>query len=327
MLNLKFVNTMLQYIIILLDETSTSYCYYENSKKEKKLIDLEDLKMGILFGMKENLMIQFVYPEYELPQEYVDVIESIDHSKIIPSTAENVSLKNEADVIVFHNWADLQSLDAKSCKCCVLRTRKNELFEKYKLLKKATLNVYRFNLVITDIDTFSEEDFERYKQILKFLSDHLEQMYVSGKFVQMSCVTDRMMLSQMNNCNAGISNITLAPNGKFYICPAFYSENEDENVGDIKYGLDIKNKRLYQFDYAPICRHCDAYQCKRCVWMNRRTTLEVNTPSHEQCVVSHLERNSSRELLINIRKKGVFMPEENISEIDYLDPFDIRELL
>ena len=77
--------------------------------------------------------------------------------------------------------------------------------------------------------------------------------------------------------------------------------------------------------YAPICRNCDAYQCKRCVWLNRKTTYELNTPSHEQCVVSHLERNESRELLANIRKNGIFLPDKEIKEISYLDPFDVRK--
>ena len=53
-------------------------------------------------------------------------------------------------------------------------------------------------------------------------------------------------------------------------------------------------------------------------------TLEVNTPSHEQCIVAHTERNVSRNLLQNIRKQGVFMPEVEIKEIAYLDPFDFR---
>ncbi|MCD7721117.1 MAG: hypothetical protein LUI09_02695 [Prevotellaceae bacterium] len=53
--------------------------------------------------------------------------------------------------------------------------------------------------------------------------------------------------------------------------------------------------------------------------------MEVNTPSHEQCVVAHLERNASRELLANIRKHGAFMPEKEIKKIDYLDPFDVRK--
>ena len=55
-------------------------------------------------------------------------------------------------------------------------------------------------------------------------------------------------------------------------------------------------------------------------------TLEVNTPSHEQCVLAHMERNASRELLQNIRKHGTFLPEQKeIKEIDYLDPFDKKD--
>ncbi len=76
---------MLQYLIILLDDTSVSYCHYENRRTERRLIDIEDLKAGILFAMKENLNIQFVYPDYDIPQEYKDLIESIDHTKIMPA--------------------------------------------------------------------------------------------------------------------------------------------------------------------------------------------------------------------------------------------------
>ena len=72
---------MLQYLIILLDDTSTSFCYY-NNKSKSKLISLEDLKVGIMYAMKENLMIQFVYPNYELPEIYKDVINSTHHNII-----------------------------------------------------------------------------------------------------------------------------------------------------------------------------------------------------------------------------------------------------
>lgn len=52
-------------------------------------------------------------------------------------------------------------------------------------------------------------------------------------------------------------------------------------------------------------------------------TLEVNTPSHEQCVMAHLERNAARNLLASIRSKGTFLPDKpEIKEIDYLDPFE-----
>ena len=260
-------------------------------------------------------MIQFVYPDYELPTEYAPVIESIDHSKIKPA-------KGGADV-----WVTESIKDIKADVPVVWRTDKQSLFDSdADIIIKALENVPRLNVVLTDVETFTEEEFEKYSSLLEKLSKAIEQMYVDGKSPQLNLLTDRMMLSKMNNCGAGDTNITLAPNGKFYVCPAFYYEDETDCVGDLEHGLDIKNKQLYKLEYAPICRHCDAYQCKRCVWLNRKTTLEVNTPSHEQCVVAHLERNASRELMNNIRKHGSFLPEqEEIKEIDYLDPFDKRD--
>jgi len=316
---------MLQYLIILLDDTSTSYCHYENSRTEQKLIPLDVLKAGIRFGMMENLMIQFVYPNYELTKEFKEAIESIDHSKIISSLCEDDEITNEADVIVYHDWTGMLYGTTLEDKCVVLRTSKADLFERYMLLKDVISKVSRLNIVIKDVEKFRDEDFDRYKQVLNALSEHIEKLYVNGKSPQLNLLTDRMMLKSMNNCGAGDSNITLAPNGKFYVCPAFYLENEKESIGDLENGLNIKNKQLYRLDHAPICSHCDAFQCKRCIWLNRKTTLEVNTPSHEQCVVSHLERNASRELLSNIRKHGTFLPEQDeIKDIDYLDPFDKR---
>lgn len=307
---------MLQYLIILLDDTSTSFCHYENTKTERRLIPIETLKQGIRFGMMENLMIQFVYPDYELSTEYAEVIESIDHSKIKP-------MATDADVLVLNEW--VLPTDAGDIPI-VLRTSKVELFARYRELEEVLKKCQRLNVVITDVETFTEEDFNTYKDVLTDLAETLKTLYVGGKTPQLNLLTDRMMLKEMNNCGAGDTTITLALNGKFYVCPAFYYEDEADSIGDLEHGLYIKNKQLYKLEYAPICRKCDAYQCKRCVWLNRKTTLEVNTPGHEQCVVAHLERNVSRELMNDIRKHGTFLPEnEEIKEIDYLDPFDKKE--
>ena len=326
---------MLQYLIIQLDDTATSYCHYENGKTEQRLIAPDDLKAGILFAMKENLMIQFVYPDYELPQEYKDIIDSIDHSDIVSSSCEDTNLREKADVVVFNGWEMIGRYVLRDDMVCVLRTTKTELLEKYQSLFPVLAAVTRLNVVITDMDTFVEEDFEAYGKVLASLSEEIEKLYVAGRSPQCNLLTDRMMLDKMNNCNAGWENVTLTPDGRVYVCPAFYLAGDEEEfglgkakyaVGDLQSGLDIRNPQLYRLDHAPLCRNCDAYQCRRCVWLNRKTTLEVNTPSHEQCVVAHLERNASRELLANIRRHGTFLPEKNeIKEIDYLDPFDVRE--
>lgn len=59
---------MIQYLVILLDDTSVSFCHYQTDKKERNLMPFETLKAGIVYAMKENLNIQFVYPNYSLPR-------------------------------------------------------------------------------------------------------------------------------------------------------------------------------------------------------------------------------------------------------------------
>ena len=312
---------MIQYIVILLDDTSTSFCHYTNEKADRRLIPLQTLKDGICYAMKENLNIQFVYPNYKLPKEYLAAIDSIDHTDIYPA-----EMSDNADVVVFDSLIAAKDYVFKEEVAYLIRTDKVSLFNEYKIIGEILDKVTRLNVVITDIETFTEDDFMAYKSLLSNLAERVEQIYVSGKSPQLNLLTDRIMLEKMNNCGAGDTSVTLAPDGKFYVCPAFYLSADGYTIGDMVNGLEIKNSQLYRLDHAPLCRRCDAWQCKRCIWMNRKTTLEVNTPSHEQCVVAHLERNASRKLLIDIRKHGKFMSgSEDIKQIDYLDPFDVKE--
>ena len=309
---------MLQYLVILLDDTSTSYCHYCVNKKERRLIPLSNLRQGIRFGMVENLMIQLVYPDYKLPQDYLDAIDTIDHSNIKPQAVKDA----ETDVVVLDDWNyDCHQLNGA---VVLLRTIWERFSVNYPQLKELLAVVQRLNVVITDVERMNDSAREQYKKALEDLSGQVERLYMDGKTPQFNLLTDRMMLAAMNNCNAGDTTITLAPNGRFYVCPAFYYDDENDCVGDLNTGLDIKNRQFYRLDHAPICRRCDAWQCKRCVWLNRKTTLEVNTPGREQCVAAHLERNASRELMNSLRSKGTLLPDkEEIKEITYLDPFEV----
>lgn len=318
---------MLQYLVILLDNTSISYCHYENQCLERYLMPLDVLHEAIVFGMKENLMIQFVYPDYELPQEYKDEIESIDNSKIVPYTL----VEKGADVVVFNDISSLKSQDEIHSQSVVLRVPKNQLFEHTNDIDTIMGKVLRLNLVITDIESFNDDDLSNYKNILADWSKTLFALYAKGKQPQFNLLTDRMMLESMNDCRAGDNSLTLAPDGNFYVCPAFYHVDENENyglgkskfnVGSIKDGLNIKNPQLYKLEFAPICRECDAFHCKRCVWLNRKLTCEVNTPGKQQCIIAHIERNASRNLLARLQTEINLMSSKSIKEIDYLDPFE-----
>lgn len=313
---------MLKYLVIQLADDSVSYCHYENSSKSEQFISVENLKAAIHFGMVENLNIQFVYPKRALPDGYAEIIETIDHTKIMPLSTPNVE---SANIVVCNSIAEIENSKLHKEQIVILRISSKEINEVARIYDIAKDKCVRLNIVITDIDKFSNAEFEEYRSILAQLGDKVQADIIEGNNMQLNLLTDRLVLKAMNNCNAGDEVITLMPNGRFYPCAGFYYDNPDEDFGDLTRGVQIKNRQLFKLGYAPICRHCDAYHCRRCAWFNRKTTLEVNTPSHEQCVVAHLERNESGRILADIRKKYDFAPEIHIPEIDYLDPFVKRK--
>jgi len=311
----------MQYLVILLDDTSVAYCHANNPLTERNLIPLDTLRKAILYGMKENLMIQYVYPNYELPKEYNEVIESIDHVKIgrDVQVITEVPKKVKSDNLV-------------------LRLTIAEFIAKQYDIAALLPQVKRLNICLTDIENYSDDIQKEYKAALATLNKVLINLYKEQKQPQLNILTDRLQLIEMHNCKAGIGNITVAPNGKFYLCPAFYydekmgisncmnhvTKDASRSVGDLDNGLQIPNKQLLQLDHAPLCRICDAYHCNRCIWLNQKLTWDNNTPSHQQCVLAHLERNATRDLQQALIQEG-FAIQKEIKKISYLDPFDVKE--
>ena len=303
---------MMQYLVILLDDTSVSYCHCDNPYTERRLIGLDALSAGICYAMKENLMIQFVYPDYELPKEYLEAIDSIDHHDIVP-------WPQRGDVVVIES--SKLNIENMSDRVVMLRMKKDALFESGDGVASLLRQAGRINVVITNVESFTDEEVERYSLLLDEWAVVLREEWGKGRRPQLNLLTDRIMLKEPNHCDAGVENITLAPNGRFYLCPAFYYSDAADSVDP----QSIKNPQLLCLDHAPLCRRCDAWHCRRCVWLNRKSTHEMNTPSHEQCIVAHTERNAARRLLASLREEGEFFPGVEITEINYLDPFEVMQ--
>ena len=165
---------MLQYLVILLDDTSTSFCHYEVTPGQRRLINLENLRKGIRLAMMQGLKIQFVYPDYEIPEEWKREIETVGHCKIMPASLAD----NNANVVVADNWDFEYAI--KLQKPTTIRVRKDRLFEDYMRILPLMKAVPNLNVVILDIDTFDDKDYETYKSVLSSLSVELKNMYIVG---------------------------------------------------------------------------------------------------------------------------------------------------
>lgn len=303
---------MLKYLVVLMDDTCPSFCHYENNRTQKNLIPLDTLKKVLRWSMIENLSVQFVLPDYELPAEYGEVMKTVSYKTIASSLC-----KGMADVVVL----DGVPVQVSKEQIYLLRISRKEFANKVKEIGKLICSSKRLNVAFTDVESFTDADIESHQKALEELEAIVSEAIKGGAQVQTNLLTDRLVLDTMSNCNAGWESITVAPDGRFYVCPAYYI-NGLGNIGDVDKGVEIENPQLYRLDHAPLCRKCDAYQCKRCIYLNQKLTMEVGVPSRQQCVMSHIERNASLKLVKDLEASGCKVESKEINEIGYLDPLE-----
>lgn len=309
---------MLKYLIVLLGDDCPSFCHYPARTIGHEIMPLSVLQQTVRYAMMENLQVQFLVPDQPLSAAYVETMSQVDFSMYARK-----GMHAEADVEIVDGMPD----DGETWNphgVYILRIKGQALFDQPFRVLDIAHRVGRLNVVLTDVDRFGEEELVKYEATLHALGNAVVSDYRDGHWTlpELNLLTDRMALRQMNNCDAGLSSITVAPDGCFYLCPAFYYDGQPA-VGSTDEGVAIPNRQLLQLDHAPICRLCDAYQCRRCVWLNHRTTRELNTPGYEQCVVAHLERNASRRIQLELTKELGLGEADVIPTLPYLDPFDI----
>lgn len=275
-------------VIVLTATDATPFCISSIHPKESMLISLPDIQKIVREAELRGWDLQFVYPPYQLPAEYVSVIDSVPHKAITPVIS---SIKGDA--VVINGWGEISKCK-QHAPIYILRTRLVDFYNNISDIEKVLNLSDRLEIVFLDDPSFSENEEESYRGALRKLTSIVLKCWSEPHRVQVNLITDRLHLHKMVNCNAGAQSVTLAPNGRYYICPSFYYTNENDSCGDLEHGLNIKNPLLYKLDHSPLCISCKAYHCNRCVYLNKQKTLEVNIPSFEQCKKAELELEASK---------------------------------
>ena len=260
-------------------------------------------------------MFQFVLPIETLPDEYYEIMDEVEGVYYTPITNPEFKVQGCVKLELDKNNPSTKKiiLFPLSLKASFDNSEDN--------VKKLIKSGYQISIILKDIETASASDLERYSEFLKNMVSFLTNFDFSHEESPLNIITDRIHLRTMNNCDAGVSSITFAPDCKFYLCPAFYYDGDSPLDVDND-GLIIPNHHLLKIGNAPICSHCDAFQCHRCIYLNKKGTREVNTPTRNQCLIAHLERNASRLLASNLKWID---GEERIPKLSYLDPFELLQ--
>jgi CXXX repeat peptide maturase len=229
-------------------------------------------------------------------------------------------------VVGREDYGRLQDIEEGSRCTLNLRLERDCLPVLATLVGTALVRCARVNVMLLNLELYDEEDLVEYRGQLQMLAEFMEERYRQRDAVECNILSEGLSMQTTRDCGAGVTHLTIAPDGMFYVCPGFFYDGLGKPCGDVRSGARIPNVRLYSRDHAPLCRSCAVVHCPRCVYLNKKTTAEVNTPSQSQCVAAHLEREISARLSERVRAGGRRAGPAPV-RLDYtvLDPFLRRQ--
>jgi CXXX repeat peptide maturase len=319
-------NSNLESVIIITGSDAPSFCHYHNDKGITAMMPVVVLEKSIAFCESNHLTATILYGR-TLPDKHRLLLNDFPHIRMVPfDRMDSCDMNYESDIVIIDYNGDLSAFENmevhRPCNV-ILKMNLEEAKDLPRIVYQYHKIFKRLNVVFKDIPHATEETLNRFRLDIQPLKEVMYSLFIPGRLFEFNMVTDRMALSGINSCGAGIKHVTVAPDGRFYICPAFYYHNENESAGTLDDGITIANRQLLTIEYSPICKLCDCYQCKRCVYLNKKLTRELNTPSHQQCVLSHHERNLSGVLLQKLQDKGYPTNIKSIPPVYHLDPLEL----
>lgn len=308
-------------LYFLLDDNFVTFCHYNNYDKStntNNYMTLETIENGLKYSRQNFMSPVFIHGDKRyLNTNFSKIFDeySIQHIVPIYLRSEAVYLQNVLYVID-HSTIKLCNEKLDNCIYNIYQYNIEELSNDIVyLLDYAD----RINVNVLDVDSnFNEKIYlDQLLEIKKYLVD----LYMKQGIVkEINILTDILLGKEWSNCKAGERSFTYAPNGKFYVCPGFYFEdNETASNIIVKEFLKSRTSKLYRREFHPICQECDAKQCRICVYHNQKATGEVNVSPSYLCRKSHIERTVSLELGKDLLQAGYDLDLE-FGYLDYKDP-------
>lgn len=276
-------------LYFLLSSNYVNYCSEDTgTSKNVKYMNESVIKQGLEYAYNNFMSPVFVHDKNSISIKWDKYYDNFRILHIVPYSL-NEEVPKEFKNILFV-LDDSCNINDDYLKNCILNIESSDILDMHKKVIRTLKFVDRVNINIVNLR--AKFDIKTYEKELKMISDYIfKEFKKNNKLKEVNVLTDDIFINDFCNCSAGDKNITLSPDGKFYVCKGFYSKMPDSRIGNLKDGLDsFYNKHLFTMDYAALCRECNVFHCSFCVYNNYNETGEVNISSSYKCIKSHIER-------------------------------------
>ncbi len=251
---------------LLSDQFVTFCCFDNRAPWARQVMTLDQIREGLQYCRDNFFAPVFVHGngrflDVDFPRVFEDYV--IQH--ILPVELEEAATHIKRPLLVFtHDTLDNCHGHLDSCIYNIWQGSLAKLSaDVIRLFQWAD----RINVNILNMDAQFDETC--YLEQLRAIKDYLVAAMRRGDTQkELNLLTDLCYADTWNNCGAGERAFALAPNGKFYTCPAFYQGSPDWSVGTLSRGMNrLKNAHLFRREFHPICQACDAKQCRDCIYI------------------------------------------------------------
>lgn len=317
------------HLLVLVEEGAVAFCHYENPRfyapARPRWMAVPLLSAIVRHAEKNDVALTLILGRERPPPKLERLMDRVAHIKIVP---QELCADYPGAIVVLdgENAASFDRLPLGWSSNVILRLARRDLGRLGALCHALTGRYGRLSLHLRDLEYFTRADLALYESELRKLAGQLKAIYANGDRVEINVLTDRMMLTGMRNCDAGVTHVTVAADGSCHICPGFLSDGEPA-IGrfDAETGVVAEPPANVAFERGPLCTRCDAWHCKRCVYLSRKLTLEYNVPSEQQCLAAHAERETTRLLLRQLGAMEPFRRMPRLAELNYRDPLELIE--
>lgn len=276
-------------LFILLADDSVAFCNYTASESESLTLNDDNMKKAADFCLNNFFNPVIVHSNNAIMSDKAqEAFAGLPYINIYPQSNMSV-MQNEND-ITYHDSKSIMHATSLG-NCCVLAVGQEELLDLGIYCHKALAHFKRVNInLIYDPQTL---DAESYNNQLYIIARHLLEYFNNNELRQVNILTDDLFIKKRSNCNFGLDNFVLAPNGFVYACPAFYYDNPNNHLGSIDKDLDYNHLISLSLIHNSVCHNCNIKHCKFCIKWNENLTGEYHVPSSKQCKISQLENDVS----------------------------------
>lgn len=310
-------------LYFLTSDDYVTYCSYKNENKEHVSMDESTIIKGLEFARQNFFTPIFVHSMNTFNFINSDELQKYDVLHIVPakfySKALEIGLKR---IIPVYDMEAAQKADT-FVENVILNIHSSEIEFLSKTITALLQYTSRMNLNITGLDeNFNEKVYRsQMEEVNNFI---FKEFMKNNELKEVNLLTDILFINKHDNCMAGDNTFVLSPGGKIYTCCAEYSNNTNSFVGDLSFGVTKEyGKRLHKSESNNLCRLCDTYQCKNCVYTNKLFTKEVNVSPSFQCRKSNIERGLSIDLLEKLKPYKITLGNKEIKRNNFLDPMGL----